>query len=73
MDRKSKILLFVVFFLFLGTVLFAYVRYIVFRDFEIFSSEELEESEVIDDQSNIQIESDETQGSQDDHIENISQ
>ena len=39
MDRKSKIILYIFFFLFIGTIMFAYARYIIFRDFEIIRSE----------------------------------
>lgn len=35
MDRKSRILLYVFFFLFVGTVLFSFFRYMIFRDFEV--------------------------------------
>ncbi len=50
MDKKSKILLYIIFFLFLGTVVFSYFRYMVFRNFEIFYSES-EVGGVIDGQS----------------------
>ncbi len=44
MDRKSKILLYTFFFLFVTTVMFSYTRYMVFRDFEVVASEVEEDS-----------------------------
>jgi hypothetical protein len=50
MDRKSKILLYIFFFLFVGTVMFSFARYIIFRDFEVVRSEEAPSEEpVMDD------------------------
>ena len=40
MDRKSKILLYIFFFFFVGTVMFSYARYMIFHDFEVMRSEE---------------------------------
>ena len=40
MDRKSKILLYFSFFLFITTVMFSYARYMVFHDFEVTMSED---------------------------------
>lgn len=45
MDRKSKILLYCFFFLFVGTVMFSFVRYVVVRDFEVVYSEPEESME----------------------------
>lgn len=44
MDRKSKILLYIFFFLFMGTVMFAYARYMIFYDFEVIVSEAEEDT-----------------------------
>lgn len=44
MDRKSKILLYAFFFLFITTVMFSYARYMIFRDFEVVASEIEEEN-----------------------------
>lgn len=45
MDRKSKILLYAFFFLFAGTVMFSFARYMIFHDFEVtMGSDSAEES-----------------------------
>lgn len=44
MDRKSKIILYIFFFLFAWTVMFSYARYMVFRDYEVMYSASEEES-----------------------------
>jgi hypothetical protein len=45
MDRKSKILLYTFFFLFAGTVMFSFARYMIFRDFEVIIGEPMEDTE----------------------------
>lgn len=50
MDRKSKILLYTFFFLFAGTVMFSFARYVIFRDFEVIMGEP-EDTESLDDES----------------------
>lgn len=51
MDRKSKILLYTFFFLFTGTVMFSFARYMIFRDFEVIMGEPIEEVEPLGDES----------------------
>jgi hypothetical protein len=47
MDRKSKILLYIFFILFFGTVFLSYARYMILYDFEVVSNES-EENETLE-------------------------
>lgn len=50
MDRKSKILLYIFLFLFIGTVMFSFARYMIFHDFEVIMSSDSAEESVSPDQ-----------------------
>ncbi len=67
MDRKSRILLYIFFFLFAGTVMFSFARYLIFRDFEVVISEPAEEEALLDGESVTDVET--VEGSEAENID----